>query len=81
MHSIHFHGLHVPQSHGLFYASIAVLACFAFALLAFVVAWFGGGREMAIQLGGPFTLGILLVGVVVSAVFAALTNPNDWTPK
>lgn len=80
MHSIHFDELHVPKSHGLFYVSIAALSCFAFALLTFVVAWFGGGREMAIQLGGQVTLGVLLIGVVVSAAFAALTNPKDWAP-
>ena len=78
MHTIHFDLLHVPKSHGLFYTAVGALGCFAFALLTFVVAWFGGGREMANQLGGEVTLGALLIGTVVSAVFAALTNPKDW---
>lgn len=80
MHSIHFDELHVPKSHGLFYGSICALSLFAFGLLTFLVAWFGGGRDMADQLGGQFTLGVLLAGTVVAAVFAALTNPKDWTP-
>ncbi len=70
----------MPKSHGLFYTAIGALGCFAFALLTFVVAWFGGGREVANQLGGQVTLGILLIGLVASAVFAALTNPKDWAP-
>jgi hypothetical protein len=80
MHSIHFDELHVPKSHGLFYGSVGALALFAFGLLTFLVAWFGGGREMADQLGGQLTLGVLLIGTVVSAIFAALTNPKDWAP-
>ncbi len=80
MHSIHFDEIHVPKSHGLFYVSVGALACFAFALLTFVVAWFGGGRDLAAQLGGQVTLGVLLIGTLVAAVFAALTNPKDWAP-
>lgn len=80
MHTIHLDEIHVPKSHGLFYTAIGALACFAFALLTFVVAWFGGGREVADQLGGQITLAVLLIGVVVSAVFTVLTNPKDWVP-
>lgn len=78
MRSIHFDELHVPKSPGLFYTFIGALACFAFALITFMVIWFGGGREVANQLGGQITLGVLLIGTVVTAVFAALTNPKDW---
>jgi len=45
MHSIHFDELHVPKSHNLFYVSIGTLGCFAFALLTFVVAWFGAAAK------------------------------------
>jgi ABC-type Na+ efflux pump permease subunit len=83
MPSIHFDDLHmphVPRTHGLFYVSIGALGCFAFALLTFVVAWFGGGREFATQLGGQVTLAVLAIGVVVSGIFAVITNPKDWAP-
>ncbi|HMA07346.1 MAG TPA: hypothetical protein VKP68_05790 [Ramlibacter sp.] len=80
MHTIHLDEIHVPKSHGLFYTAIGALACFAFALLTFLVAWFGGGREVANQLGGQVTLGVLLIGVAASAGFAVLTNPKDWKP-
>jgi ABC-type phosphate transport system permease subunit len=80
MHSIHFDELHVPKSHGLFYGSIGALALFAFGLLTFLVAWFGGGRDVTSQLGGQVTLAVLLIGTVASAVLAALTNPKDWKP-
>ena len=62
-----------------FWAQVGAVSLIAISLL-FVVAWFGGGRDMAIQLGGQVTLGVLLIGVVVSAAFAALTNPKDWAP-
>jgi len=83
MRSIHFDDLHVPhvpRSSNLFFVSIGALGVFAFALLTFVVAWFGGGREFANQMGGQVTLAVLVIGVVVSAVFSVITNPKDWAP-
>jgi ABC-type Na+ efflux pump permease subunit len=83
MRSIHFDDLHVPhvpRSSNLFFVSIGALGIFAFALLTFVVAWFGGGRELATQLGGQVTLAVLVIGVVVSAVFSVITNPKEWGP-
>jgi hypothetical protein len=80
MHSIHFDQLNVPKSHGLFYAAIGALGGFAFALLTFVVASFGGGREVVDQLGGQITLGVLMIGVVTSAGFAASRTPKTGLP-
>ena len=77
MHMIHLKDAHMPKGPNLFALSLGELACCAIALFFFVITWFVGGTENMANLGGFYTLGILLVGMVAGILLSVLTRPKE----
>lgn len=76
MHSIHLHDVHAPKGPNLFAFSIDGIVCFSIALFFFLVSWAVGGNEFKATIGGDVALGVLVGGLVMSAVVAAVTKPE-----
>lgn len=76
MHSIHLRDIHAPKGPNLFFISIGGIICFAIALFFFLLSWSGGGEDYKGLIGGNGALGVLVGGLVLSAVLAAVTRPR-----
>jgi hypothetical protein len=72
----HQHGTRVPKSHNLFLVSLGGVFGVCMCLFVFAFSWIGGDDYVA-QLGGAWTLGVLLVGLVASVGAAFVTSPDD----
>lgn len=73
---IQLHDFHAPKGPSLFAFSIGGIACFSIALFFFLVSWAVGGDGFKATIGGNVALGVLVAGLVVSAVLAAVTKPE-----
>jgi hypothetical protein len=76
MHSIHLRDIHTPKGPNLFLIAVGGIVCFSIALFFFLASWLGGGDNYEGLIGGNGALGVLLGGVVLSAVLAAVTRPH-----
>jgi len=77
MSSFHLNDLHVPKGPNLFVAAKGAVACFAIALVAFVISWLVGGAEYKVLLGGNVTLVVLIAGLVISEILVLIEKPKD----
>jgi hypothetical protein len=77
MHAIHLKGVHVAKGPNLFAFSVGEVVWTCLALFFFLVSWAVGGDGFKDSLGGDYTLVILLLGVLIGAVLAALTRPKS----
>jgi hypothetical protein len=76
MRSIHLHDVHAPKGPDLFAFSVDGIVCFSIALFSFLVSWAVGGDGFKANIGGNVALGVLVGGLVLSAVLAAVTKPE-----
>lgn len=77
MSSFRLSDFHLPKGPNLFIAAKGAVVCFAIALVAFVISWLVGGPGYKVLLGGNVTLAVLIVGLVVSEIFALSEKPKD----
>lgn len=77
MHMIHLKDAHMPKGANLFALSIGEIVCFGLALFFFVISWLESGSANMENLGGVYTLAVLLLGVVAGVVLAVLTKPKE----
>ena len=74
MHSIHLPNVHLPAD--LFAMSVGAISWFSIALFFFLLSWAVGGDEFKASIGGNVSLAVLVGGIVVSAIFAAVSRPE-----
>jgi hypothetical protein len=72
----HQRGIRAPKSRNLFFVSLGGVFGFCMCLFVFAFSWIGGDDYVA-QLGGAWTLCVLLGGLVVSVGAAFVTSPDD----
>lgn len=77
MHMIHLKDAHMPKGPNLFALSLGELACCAIALFFFLISWAESGSENMANLGGGYTLAVLLAGMAIGVVLAFLTKPKE----
>jgi len=77
MHMIHLKDVHVPKGPNLFALSVGELACCGIALIFFLVSWAVGGTQNMENLGGPYTLAILLLGMAIGILLSVFTRPKS----
>jgi hypothetical protein len=77
MRAIHIKDVHIPRSPNLFAFFVGEALWATIALFFFLVSWAVSGRENIQDLGGAYTLTVLLLGIAIGVGFAALTRPRD----
>ena len=77
MHSIHLQDMRVPKGPNLWLTAVSAVYVFSISLALFLIFSFMGGSEFAGSMGGELGLLFLLVGLLVSAIFARLERQQD----
>ncbi len=77
MHSIHLEDAHVTKGQNLFALSVGVIAWSSIALFFFLVSWAVGGNDYKDSIGGNYGWAIPVLGIMIGALFAALTKPKS----
>ena len=77
MHSVHFHGTHFPKGPNLRLVSISAVWIFSVCLAMFAAFSFVGGSGFSESMGGGVALAFLVVGLIVSALFAYLEKTSQ----
>lgn len=77
MQSIHLNDFHVAKNPNIFAFSLGVVIWCGIALVFFLVSWAVGGDDFKDSIGGQYSLAILVLGIIIGAVFAALTRPKS----
>jgi len=77
MNSIHLEDIHVSKGPNLFAFSVGDVVWCCIGLFFFLVSWAVGGGDFKDSIGGNYSLVILLLGISIGAVLAALTRPKS----
>lgn len=77
MDSINLDGSHAPDAPNLFAFSVGEVIWSFIALFFFLVSWAVGGDNFKDSIGGNYSLIILLFGILIGAVLAALSRPHS----
>lgn len=77
MHSIHLKDVYVAKGPNIFALSVGEVVWCCIALFFFLVSWAVGGDDFKDSIGGNYTLVIVLLGISIGAVLAALTRPKS----
>lgn len=76
MHSIHLSNVHLPKGTDVFAIAVGAIYWFSLALFFFLISWAVGGDDFKASIGGNVSLVLLVGGVAVSAIVAAMTRPE-----
>ncbi len=76
MRSFHFYEFHVPKGPNLRLMAISAVWMFAICLALFGVFTFMGGTAFSASMGGTAGLAFLLIGFVLSLIFAYLERDS-----
>jgi len=77
MRAIHLKDIHVPKSQNLFAFFVGEALWATIALFFLLVSWAVSGMQNIQDLGGTYTLVVLLLGIAIGVAFAVLTRPRD----
>lgn len=70
------HSIHLPKGPNLFALSVGEIVCFSLALFFFLVSWAVGGDSFKASIGGNVGLAVLVGGLAVGFILAAVTRPE-----
>ncbi|HEX8963063.1 MAG TPA: hypothetical protein VF801_08660 [Rhodocyclaceae bacterium] len=65
------------QGHNLFFVSAGMAVLLLFSLAIYALSWGLGGDAQLESMGGRAGLSIVVVGLIVAAISAAITKPRD----
>lgn len=65
------------RQHSRFFMSAGMAVVLLFSLLIYALSWMIGGDAQLDNMGGRAGLGIVVVGLVISAILAAVTKPQE----
>lgn len=77
MRSIHLHDMHVPKGPNLWLASISGVVVFSVSLALYLILSLMSGDGFRDSMGGNAGLAFLIVGLVLSVVFAILEREES----
>lgn len=77
MHSIHLRDMHVPRGPNMRLAAISAVFIFSVSLALFLILSFLSGDGFRDSMGGDVGLAFLIVGLVLSIVFAIVERKNS----
>lgn len=77
MNSMHLPHVHLPKGTDIFAISVGAIYWFSLALFFFLLSWAVGGNDFKASIGGNVSLVVLVMGVAVSAILAAVTRPEQ----